>query len=67
MEMLRCPVCEGEVTWQDTYDCEFYHDIYVERCTGTCDECGEEVDYDIIYPLGKPNFEIISHYTPKKQ
>lgn len=63
MEELKpiCPVCGGKVEWNDTYDYSIYDGEYVDFCWGICQKCGEEVDYNIVFPLGEPKIVVTDH------
>ncbi len=59
---ITCPVCGGEVEWDDCYDHEMDGENYICHCVGTCVQCQEIIEYNIIYPLGKANKIVIDHY-----
>ena len=63
MEELKpiCPLCGGEVEWCDTYDSYMDDSAYVDCCYGHCQKCGEEVDYNFVFPLGEPKVVVIDH------
>lgn len=59
---ILCPVCNGEVEWDDCYDDHMENGKYICRCGGTCVQCQETIEYNIIYPLGEATKVIIDHY-----
>ena len=59
---IVCPVCGGEIEWDDTYDHEMDSENYICHCVGTCVKCKENIEYDIIYQLCNKKTIIIDHY-----
>lgn len=53
-----CPKCGGDVVWEDTYDTDELHDLYVKNCMGICEKCNLKVYYDLHYALGDPSISI---------
>lgn len=58
---LVCPVCGGEVEYFDTYDNDIFDDCLVQVCKGVCKNCNEIINFNMIFPLGDPLYEITEH------
>lgn len=57
-----CPVCGGEVMSDNCLFADVYVDESVEGYIGTCEKCGETVEYVIKYPHLAPKIETVDHY-----
>jgi C4-type Zn-finger protein len=61
-QKVICPVCGGEVKEIVIIASERYIDETIEECVGTCEECGEIIEYERTYPRKNWKIEITDHY-----
>lgn len=61
-QKVICPVCGGEVKEDECLLSDIFENESVEACIGTCEKCGETVEYDRVYPHKDYKIEIVDHY-----